>query len=42
MTFLTNKNRSQVAFARCHIDWAKRNLENWAEAREEVGKIVAR
>lgn len=32
----------QVAFARCHIDWAKRSLESWDEAKAEVNKIDLR
>lgn len=32
----------QIAYARCHIDWAKKNLETWREAREEVEKIEVR
>ncbi|KAI9734541.1 MAG: intercellular trafficking and secretion [Cirrosporium novae-zelandiae] len=33
--------RYMVAYAKCHIAWAKRNLVTWAEAREEVDKIEA-
>lgn len=29
----------QVAYAKCHIDWAKKNVETWREAKEEVEKI---
>jgi hypothetical protein len=32
----------QVAYARCHLDWARKNLETWTEAKDEVEKIVAR
>ena len=32
----------QIAYARCHIDWAKKNLETWREAKEEVNKIDLR
>lgn len=32
----------QVAYARCHLDWARKNLETWTEAKDEVDKIVAR
>ena len=32
----------QVAYARCHIHWAKRNVETWREAKEEVNKIDIR
>lgn len=32
----------QVAFARCHIEWAKRNLVSWEEARQEVNSIDVR
>ena len=31
-----------LAYARCHIDWAKKNLEQWKEAGEEVKKIEIR
>ncbi|KAL4897951.1 hypothetical protein BDV59DRAFT_168957 [Aspergillus ambiguus] len=31
-----------VAYARCHLDWARKNLETWTEAKDEVDKIVAR
>ena len=37
---MTNEN--QVAYARCHLDWARKNLETWTEAKDEVDKIVAR
>lgn len=30
---------SQLAFARCHVEWAQRSLETWEEARAEVNKI---
>ncbi|KAL9098945.1 MAG: hypothetical protein Q9187_009570, partial [Circinaria calcarea] len=33
---------SKVAYAKCHIDWAKKNLETWREAKEEVDKIEDR
>lgn len=29
----------QIAYAKCHIDWAKKNVETWREAKEEVDKI---
>lgn len=32
----------QVAYARCHLDWAKKNLETWTEAKDEVDKIEVR
>ena len=32
----------QLAYARCHIDWARKNLETWREAAEDVAKIEAR
>jgi len=35
-------NYDQVAYARCHLDWARKNLETWTEAKDEVDKIVAR
>ncbi|GAB7340068.1 hypothetical protein MBLNU457_6563t1 [Dothideomycetes sp. NU457] len=31
-----------MSFARCHIDWAKRSMESWEEAKAEVGKIEVR
>lgn len=31
---------AQIAYAKCHIDWAKKNLETWKEATDEVGKIA--
>ena len=31
-----------MAYARCHIEWAKKNLETWEEARVEVDKIDVR
>ncbi|KAI9876860.1 MAG: Sorting nexin, cytoplasm-to-vacuole targeting pathway/endosomal sorting [Pleopsidium flavum] len=31
--------RYMIAYARCHIDWAKKNLETWTEAKDEVDKI---
>jgi sorting nexin-41/42 len=30
---------SQIAFARCHRDWAKRNVESWTEAKKEIENI---
>ncbi|KAJ5720695.1 Sorting nexin-41 [Penicillium malachiteum] len=34
--------RYMLAYARCHVDWARKNLETWTEAKDEVDKIVAR
>ncbi|MCJ1276481.1 intercellular trafficking and secretion [Puttea exsequens] len=34
--------RYMIAYARCHIDWAKKNVETWKEAKEEVEKIEGR
>ncbi|KIW15621.1 hypothetical protein PV08_05669 [Exophiala spinifera] len=34
--------RYMISYARCHIEWARKNLETWSEAREEVDKIVSR
>ncbi|KAI9888320.1 MAG: Sorting nexin, cytoplasm-to-vacuole targeting pathway/endosomal sorting [Vezdaea aestivalis] len=31
--------RYMIAYAKCHIEWAKKNLETWEEARGEVNKI---
>lgn len=33
---------SQLSFARCHVEWAKRSLESWEEAKAEVNKIEVR
>ena len=33
---------AKIAYARCHIDWAKKNVETWKEAKEEVEKIEGR
>ncbi len=35
-------NLAQIAYAKCHIEWAKKNLETWEEARLEVDKIELR
>ncbi|KAK2802058.1 CSN-associated deubiquitinating enzyme Ubp12 [Onygenales sp. PD_10] len=32
--------RYMVSYARCHLDWARKNLETWTEAKEEVDKIL--
>nr|KMM70909.1 sorting nexin-41 [Coccidioides posadasii RMSCC 3488] len=34
--------RYMVAYARCHLDWARKNLETWTEAKDEVDKIIVR
>lgn len=34
--------RLKVAYAKCHIDWAKKNVETWKEAKDEVEKIEVR
>ncbi|MCJ1464706.1 Sorting nexin, cytoplasm-to-vacuole targeting pathway/endosomal sorting [Pseudocyphellaria aurata] len=31
--------RYMIAYAQCHVDWAKKNVETWREAKEEVEKI---
>ncbi|KAK3070121.1 Sorting nexin-41, partial [Coniosporium uncinatum] len=31
--------RYMVAFARCHVEWAKRNKASWEEAKHEVENI---
>jgi len=31
--------RSQLAYAKSQIEWAKKNKETWEEARAEVDKI---
>lgn len=34
--------RYMIAYAKCHIDWAKKNVDTWKEAKEEVEKIDIR
>ncbi|KAF8466707.1 hypothetical protein BDZ91DRAFT_696548 [Kalaharituber pfeilii] len=34
--------RMMIAYAKCHIEWAKKNYETWEEAKAEVEKIQAR
>ncbi|KAB8349731.1 hypothetical protein FH972_023746 [Carpinus fangiana] len=34
--------RYMMAYARCHIEWAKRNLASWEEAKVEVDNIDVR
>ncbi|KAL8833516.1 MAG: hypothetical protein Q9170_004233 [Blastenia crenularia] len=34
--------RYMLAYARCHVHWAKRNAETWREAKAEVNKIDVR
>ncbi|KAI9659333.1 MAG: Sorting nexin, cytoplasm-to-vacuole targeting pathway/endosomal sorting [Bathelium mastoideum] len=34
--------RYMVAYARCHVDWAKKNLQTWEEARGQVENIEIR
>ncbi|KAK5457281.1 Sorting nexin, cytoplasm-to-vacuole targeting pathway/endosomal sorting [Exophiala xenobiotica] len=34
--------RYMISYARCHIEWARKNLDSWSEARDEVDKIVSR
>lgn len=29
-------------FARCHVEWAKRSLDTWEEAKAEVDRINIR
>lgn len=31
-----------IAFAKCHVNWAKSSLETWEEAKAEVDKINVR
>ncbi|KAI9804078.1 MAG: Sorting nexin-41 [Sarcosagium campestre] len=31
--------RYMIAYAKCHIEWARKNQETWEEARAEVDKI---
>lgn len=44
LTFSTmpNKSPSQIAYAKCHIDWAKKNVDTWRGAKEEVDQIEVR
>lgn len=39
---LRDADSLQVAYARCHLDWARKSLETWTEARDEVDKIAVR
>ena len=39
---LANHPLPQVVYAKCHIEWAKKNLEMWEEAKAEVEKIQAK
>lgn len=32
----------KIAYAKCHIDWAKKNVATWKEAKDEVDKIEVR
>ncbi len=32
----------KIAYARCHIDWAKKNVDTWRGAKEEVDQIEVR
>ncbi|EFE32499.1 uncharacterized protein ARB_00684 [Trichophyton benhamiae CBS 112371] len=41
-SFLRDADSPQVAYARCHLDWARKSLETWTEARDEVDKIAVR
>jgi len=34
--------RMMVAYAKCHIEWAKKNLETWEEAKAQVENIQAK
>ncbi|KAL8938508.1 MAG: hypothetical protein Q9211_003178, partial [Gyalolechia sp. 1 TL-2023] len=34
--------RYMLAYARCHIHWARKNVETWREAKAEVRKIELR
>ena len=34
--------KNLIAYARCHVNWARRNFDTWREAREEVEKIDVR
>jgi len=27
------------AYVKCHIEWAKKNLESWQEAKQEIEKL---
>jgi len=31
--------RYMIAFAKCHVEWAKQNMETWVEAKKEVENI---
>jgi len=32
----------QLNFARAHLEWSKRSLQEWQNAKAEVGKIDVR
>ena len=32
----------QINFARAHVEWSKRSLEEWEKAKGEVAKIAVR
>lgn len=34
--------RLKSAYAKCHVDWARKNVETWKEAKYEVEKIEVR
>ncbi|KAF3925846.1 hypothetical protein ABW20_dc0103295 [Dactylellina cionopaga] len=38
----TDMRRLMINFARCQMEWAKKNLESWEEAKAEVDKISVR
>jgi sorting nexin-41/42 len=32
---------SQIAFAKCHIEWARKNKAAWEEAKGEIQNVQA-
>ncbi|KAI9679601.1 MAG: Sorting nexin, cytoplasm-to-vacuole targeting pathway/endosomal sorting [Trizodia sp. TS-e1964] len=38
----TDLKRYMMAYAECHINWARKNLETWEAARAEIDKIIVR
>ncbi|KAK6542862.1 Sorting nexin, cytoplasm-to-vacuole targeting pathway/endosomal sorting [Orbilia ellipsospora] len=38
----TDMKKLMINFAKCQIEWAKKNLESWEEAKVEVDKISVR
>lgn len=41
LLFSDPPNTYQISFAKCHIEWAKRNQQSWEEAKQEIQHIEA-